>query len=95
MINTAPGRHNEYSPVHFTVTLTGNYSNAWDAINALPIIVLYNDTPIHLTVNPGTPAEMFAVPVTTDWSDERVSIRNQYPTFVDWIRDSNIKWWEE
>lgn len=96
MINTAAGRHHEYDPVPFTVTLpTGNYATAWDAINALPVIVLYKNTPIQLTITPGTPAEMFAVPTGTDWSDERVPIRNRYPAFVDWIRDSSITWWEE
>jgi len=96
MVNTYPGRHHELDPVPFTITLTGNYANAWDAINALPIYVQNpNGQVIQLTINPGVPAEMFAVPATTDWSDERVSIRYQYPTFVDWIRDSTIQWWEE
>ena len=96
MVNTYPGRHTEKAPVPFTVTLTGNYATAWDAINALPIYVQNpNGQVIQLTINPGSPAEMFAVPVTTDWSDERVSIRNRYPAFVNWIRDANVRWWEE
>ena len=96
MVNTYAGRHYEKAPVPFTVTLNGPFDNAWDAINALPIYVQNpNGQVIQLTINPGSPAEMFAVPVTTDWSDERVSIRYQYPTFVDWIRDSTIQWWEE
>jgi hypothetical protein len=82
-------------PVHFTVTLNGNYSNAHDAINALPVMVrLEGGQVVHLTTNPGSPAEMFAVPVGTDWADERVSIRNKYPMFVDWITNSEIKWYD-
>jgi len=96
MVNTYAGRHYEKDPVQFTVTLEGNFNNAWDAINALPIYVQNpNGQVIQLTINPGSPAEMFAVPVTTDWSDERISIRNKYPAFVDWIRDSSVQWWEE
>lgn len=98
MINTHAnvGEHVDgLAPVQFTVELNGsNYSTAWDAINDLPVIVLYNGIPLQLTVNPGTPAEMIAVPYDTAWSNERVSIRNAYPSFVDWIRDSSITWWE-
>jgi hypothetical protein len=94
MVNTAPGKHNEYGTRSFTVTLNGNYSNAHDAINALPVMVrLEGGQVVHLTTNPGSPAEMFAVPVSTDWADERVSIRNKYPRFVDWITNSGIKWY--
>ena len=97
MVNTQPGLHSERNPVHFTVTLPGsNYSNAWEAINALPVVVLNNNSqPVQLTVNPGEPAEMIAVNVDTDWSNERVPIQNAYPTFVDWIRDSSKIWWKE
>lgn len=99
MINThaTVGDHIDgLDPVELTVTLPGsNYATAWDAINDLPIIVLnQNGIPVQLTVNPGSPAEMIAVPVTTAWSNERVSIRSKYPAFVDWIRDSSVQWWE-
>ena len=93
MVNT--GRGPERDPVEFTVELpAGNYTNAWDAINALPITVIYRNMPIHLTINPGSPAEMFAVPTTTNWSRERVSIKDNYPAFVNWISDSTIQWWK-
>jgi hypothetical protein len=96
MVNTYAGRHNEKPLQTLTVELPGSdYATAWDAINALPVMVQNPDGQIiHLTVNPGTPAEMIAVPVTTEWSDERVPIYNAYPTFVDWIRDSTVQWWE-
>lgn len=96
MVNTYAGRHNEKPAQALTVELPeGNYANAWDAINALPVIVKNpNGQVIQLTVNPGTPAEMIAVPVTTEWSDERVPIQDAYPTFVDWIRDSSVIWWK-
>jgi hypothetical protein len=94
MVNTEPGKHNERGTRSFSVKLNGNYSNAHDAINALPVVVrLENGQVVRLTSNPGKPAEMFAVPVTTDWSDERVSIRDKYPTFVNWITNSSIKWY--
>lgn len=99
MINTNAtfGDHIDgLAPVEFNVELpSGNYTNAWDAINALPIIVLNaNSVPVYLTTNPGTPAEMFAVPTSTEWSDERVSIQNRYPAFATWISDPSVKWWE-
>ena len=98
MVNTYEGRHTEVEPVHFTVTLpsTGTYNNAYDAINALPVYVKMSSspTPIQLTVNPGQPAEMIAVPVSTEWPDERESILNRYPSFVNWIRDSSVVWYE-
>lgn len=98
MVNTYEGRHTEVDPVHFTVTLpsTGTYNNAYDAINALPVYVKMSSspTPIQLTVNPGQPAEMIAVPVSTEWPDERESILNRYPSFVNWIRDSSVVWYE-
>lgn len=82
-------------PAHFTVTLEGNYDTAYDAINALPVMVrLSGGQVVHLTTNPGRPAEMFAVPVGTAWANERVSIRDQYPLFVDWITDPNVIWCE-
>lgn len=95
MINTSHGHHNDKEPVHFTVNLSGNYSTAWDAINALPITLMTEEGQlINLTINPGNPAEMFAVPATTDWSDERVSIKNAYPNFVNWISDPTVTWYE-
>lgn len=99
MINThaTKGDHIDgLDPVPHTVVLSkSNYATAWDAINDLPIIVLNpNGQTIHLTITPGSPAEMIAVPVATAWPNERVSIKNNYPGFVDWVRDSTIKWWE-
>ena len=97
MVNTYEGRHSEVSPVQFTVELPdGTYNSAFDAINALPVYVRTStsQTPIQLTTNPGQSAEMIAVPVSTDWPDERESIRNRYPAFVDWISDSSVVWYE-
>lgn len=93
MVNTGAGPNRD--PVKITVDLKGtNYANAWEAINDLPIVVQYNGTPIQLTTNPGSPAEMIAVPTSTNWSGERVSIKNTYPAFAQWISDSSVKWWE-
>lgn len=97
MVNTYEGRHTEVDPVQFTVTLpSGTYNNAYDAINALPVYVKMSSspTPIQLTVNQGQPAEMIAVPATTEWPNERESILNRYPSFVNWIRDSSVVWYE-
>lgn len=95
MVNTTAGHHNDVEPVHFTVELPGNnYTTAWDAINALPVKVITDGGEVLLTTNPGRPAEMIAVPVTTDWSDEQVSIKNTYPKFANWIKDASVKWWE-
>ena len=99
MINTGPGADVnglEPKPLYFKVGRYDQFQNAWQAINALPISVqLENQQVITLTVNPGSPAEMIAVPTTVNWSNERVSIKNKYPNFVNWISDSSIIWWEE
>ena len=93
MINTGKGPNHD--PVSFQVTLTGSFNNAWDAINALPVSIITEDgNVVNLTINPGSPAEMFAVPTTVHWSPERISIKNSYPAFVDWIKDSSVKWYE-
>jgi hypothetical protein len=94
MVNTGAGP--ERDPVSFTVDLPeGTYNTAWDAINALPIYVQNpNGQVIQLTVNPGDPAEMIAVPVTTEWAGERVPIKDAYPAFVDWISNPEVKWWD-
>lgn len=82
-------------PLYFKVGNVSNFSNAWEAINALPIAVqLENQQVIQLTINPGSPAEMIAVPTTVNWSDEKVSIKDKYPAFVDWVSDSSVKWYE-
>ena len=95
MYNTEEG-HDQTIGVPMTVTLEGNFETAWDAINALPVRVQSGTNGvIHLTVNPGSPAEMIAVPITTDWSDERIPIQYKYPLFVEWIKDPNVIWWEE
>ena len=97
MVNTYEGKHNEVAPVHFTVNLpAGTYNNAFDAINALPVFVKMSSspTPIQLTTSPGQPAEMICVPVSTDWPDERESIKDKYPLFVNWISDSSVIWYE-
>jgi hypothetical protein len=97
MVNTYEGRHTEIDPVHFTVELpSGTYNNAFDAINALPVFVKISSspTPIQLTVNPGKPAEMICVPVTTEWPNERESILNRYPSFVNWITNPDVTWYE-
>ena len=93
MINTGAGPIHD--PVPLTVTLSGSYNTAWDAINALDVcIYAENGEKVSLTVNPGSPAEMFACPTTVQWSGERVSIKNKYPKFATWISDPTVKWWE-
>lgn len=93
MINTGAGP--SHDPVHLNVTLSGSYDNAWNAINALNVYIYTKDgQKVTLTVNPGSPAEMFACPTTVHWSGERVSIKNKYPKFATWISDPTVKWWE-
>ena len=42
----------------------------------------------------GQPAAKIAVPATTDWCEERVSIKSAYPSFAEWAtRNPNIQWW--
>ena len=95
MVNTGAGP--TVDPVQFEIKLPeSEYDNAWDAINDIPVMVQLGDGQVvHLTVKPGNPAEMFAVPRSTSWAGERVSIRSAYPEFVSWIRDSSVTWWNE
>ena len=98
MINTHAnfGDHIDgLDPVPHTVVLPkSNYATAWDAINDLPIIVQNpNGQTVYLTITPGSPAEMIAVPNTTAWPDERVSIQYNYPAFATWISNPEIQWW--
>ena len=95
MYNTEVG-HDVNIGKNITVTLQGSdYETAIDAINDLPVVVIMSGKkPIQLTVGVGKPAEMIVVPITTDWSDERVSIKNRYPKFVDWVEDPTIIWYE-
>jgi hypothetical protein len=93
LINTGDGPSCE--PVHFVVDLDGEFSNAWDAINSLPVAVVTDgQNVVHLTINPGSPAEMFAVPTSVEWPSERESIKGKYPEFVNWIRDPSVIWYE-
>lgn len=95
MVNTKAADGVSRPTVKFSVTLPKSYyATAWDALNDLPVTVSYRTETIQLTTTPGTPAEMIAVPVTTAWSDERVSIQHKYPKFAEWIKDSSVKWWE-
>lgn len=91
MINTYPNKHSEKEPVEFVVELTGNFTTAYDAINALNVKV--DGQTIPLNVKKGEPSEMIVVPTKTDWADERQSIGNKYSKFEEWIKDPSVVWW--
>lgn len=92
MINTYSGKHAEREVVKLDVELTGNFSTAYDAINALDVKVKGKNIP--LTVKKGKPSEMIVVPTGTDWANERQPIGDKYTKFEEWIKDPSVVWWE-
>lgn len=90
MVNT--GRMSK-DPVE--VKLDGNYSNAKD----IPVTVTKNGTTVPLTAERGEPASKIAVPMSPNfqWCAERVSMKEQYPLFLDWCTDNSFTsvWWAQ
>lgn len=48
---------------------------------------------IELKATQGEPASKIAVKNTFVWPDERVSLKGNYPKFVDWVKDHEVIWY--
>ena len=73
--------------------LDTEYDNAKD----IPIFVKKSGVWCELTAVQGEPASKIGVPTTFQWCAERVSMKGEYPLFVDWVKaDANHRnfiWW--
>ena len=91
MVNT--GRGSRLDPVE--VKLDTYYANAKD----IPVTVTKNGTTVALKADKGEPASKIAVPMSANfqWCAERVSMKQQYPLFIDWCTDNsfNSVWWAQ
>ena len=76
-----------------TFSITGSFSSVKDVKievnkgkpNAPEWIPLYADK--------GGPACKILVETIFKWPDERESIKNVYPKFVDWVKDPAVVWY--
>ena len=91
MVNT--GRGSRLDPVE--VKLDNYYSNAKN----IPVTVTKNGTTVALKAEKGEPASKIAVPMSANfqWCAERVSMKQQYPLFIDWCTDNSFTsvWWAQ
>ena len=93
MVNTAPGRHNEYAPVE--IKLPYGISSSAEAKN-IKLEVLKNGEWQELTAEISEPAAKLAVGLDCEWLDERTSIKDVYQGFVEWATQNHNKsqWWK-
>ena len=89
MVNTWGYGSINKSPV--PVKLTKKYSDA----NKIPIVVTLPNETRTLEAGVGKAPHKLAVPPGTNWASERQSIEYLYPTFYQWVKDPNHKWWVE
>ena len=77
------------------VKLDNYYSNAKD----IPVTVTKNGTTVALKAEKGEPASKIAVPTSANfqWCAERVSMKQQYPLFIDWCTNNSFTsvWWAQ
>jgi len=85
MINT--GVTTEAEPATFEVDCADNLP-----VN-IKIWVKKGDIFHELTAHTGQPASKFRTACTTKWCDEYISISNPYPTFKNWVNDTNFTEW--
>ena len=96
MVNTraeARGLNGASKPDAF-LTLNTAYSNAKD----IPVYVKKSGTWVKLTAEQGEPASKIGVDINYQWVSERVSLKGEYPRFVEWVEAdasfrNQIKWW--
>ncbi|MBR1394580.1 MAG: hypothetical protein IJ559_02840 [Prevotella sp.] len=87
------GNARDKQPVEFRL---GRGINNAEEANSIKIEVYKNNVWQLLTAVQGEPATKLAVTVDYNWLDERTSIKDEYPTFVQWAttNEPNLsKWW--
>ncbi len=94
MVNTYHGRHSEKTPVEF------KYSSSQVNAKEIAIIVIKDNIQFTLSAQRGEPASKIAVDLTAkpnfEWADERQSLKEKYPLFVDWAQSGQkiSEWWD-
>lgn len=102
MINTNAGTYGtaaDKAPVEFELTNV-SVNSPEEANERIEIVVVkhINGQEVRetLTAEPGKPAAKIAVGIDYNWLDERVSIKEAYSSFTDWVNGTfkSAKWWE-
>lgn len=93
MVNTFAGKHHEYEPVVWESGIS--IKNAAEANEKLKLYVLKNGEWQEMTAVKSEPAAKLAVGLDFEWLDERQSIKESYPKFLDWAAAKPFmsKWW--
>ena len=97
MINTAAGKHYEYTSQPFEVTGINRANNGKDIIIKVTKTLKDGSTrEFELTAEKGQPASKLAVdPDRFDWCDERQDITKKYTNFKTWVVTTDpLIWWE-
>lgn len=76
-----------------TFTLTGQFETAADIQIEVNKGTVESPLWITLFANRGEPACKIAVDDTVVWPDERVSIKDVYPHFPEWVGNPTVKWY--
>ena len=76
-----------------TFSIIGNFQNANDILIEVNRGTASDPIWIPLFANRAEPACKIAVDTSFKWPDERVSIKDVYPLFPDWVADPSVKWY--
>ncbi len=92
MVNTGMGP--DITPVQFRIP--GSQLVSGNA-NDIPVIVTSKSgDPILLTAKVGSATQKLAAPIAdhVKWLKEKVHIKNGYPTFMDYVNNASLKWYD-
>lgn len=89
MVNTEDGKHQEMPFVIFRL-------NGYRDIKNIPIIIDNEGVITTLSAEQGKAPGKICIPnITTDWSNERVSIEIKHPYFKEYVSNPAIEWWSK
>ena len=93
MINTAEGKHYEYTSQPFSISGIQKSNNGKDI--EIKVIKTINgvETPCILTAANGQPASKIGVDPSFEWCNERQKISRKYPLFTDWVQTTEPWRW--
>lgn len=93
MINTAEGKHYEYTSEPFPISGIQKSNNGKDI--EIKVIKTINgvETPCILTAANGQPASKIGVDPSFEWCNERQKISRKYPLFTQWVQTTEPWRW--
>lgn len=93
MINTAEGKHYEYTSQPFSISGIQKSNNGKDI--EIKVIKTINgvETPCILTAANGQPASKIGVDPSFEWCNERQKISRKYPLFTQWVQTTEPWRW--